>query len=191
MRLINDLIIENNGMLSVIPKGTIISESEQPMDWMKFDKYLVSSLIDNKKIIKDNTKVYEEEVEGIRRDVDDWDMHKALILEGELVFDTFINFEGQFKNMALWIIDDRWEAEELSEAIREESSEILDEFAEELVEENGEWHREDNDDMFILGHELDGDILKLRMKLVFNRSLVNPDPFYKGSYRTGGHYPDA
>jgi len=188
MKLINDLIIEQNGILSVVRSGTLIRETVEDF----FSQY-VSEIPKNAKIIKNTVEDFTDKVEGRQTDVDDFDMHHVDVAEGEFIFQSSVPLTDEIIRDFQEEIEEPVTAEKMANYIQEDLDEndLYEILVSKLLPGLEGYTREDDDRAAVVDYGLNGYNLNLTIKMNINRYDMADEPFHKGSYRTGGYYPDA
>lgn len=186
MKLLNDVIIEHNNDMIIVPSGTIMEQYEDYNLWIR----IYFEFINNMKITKDNIKEIEDTVEGARTDVDDWDMISIVVYEGSFVGETSITLSKkdirEFRESTGKELNINTFSEELKEVVNYHY------FQKGIVEKairNDIKKAEGDMEINIEDININGSQVIIRFIANVDLTIAEEEPVYKGRVR--GSYPDV
>lgn len=187
MKLLDDLIIESNSNMVIVPSGTIMEEYDDYNLWIR----IYFEFIDNTKIIDNKITEIDDTVEGARTDIDDWDEHNVLVYEGYFIGETTLSLSDKD---AKEFIDSTGKSLNL-QTFSDNLKEVINYpyFKKGIVEKalmTDINKAEGTINPVITDMSMNNGNVKVTFKVAINISITEDEPTYKRNYRTGGSYPD-
>jgi len=168
MKLAENIVVEQNGIISVIRSGTLIKEEHV------VDEHSAYNVIRSAKVLENNVEIKDGEIEGAQTAVDDYNYHFSSIAYGNILLQSSVLLNGKSPEDATTIIKD-----DMINLKHELIDEVVDLYLPEEIKDYSPNY--DNEKIEIDDYSIDGDLLRLMTRVYIEREQVGEEPFYRGS----------